>query len=37
MNILEWLIEASIPIGEYQLRWLELIGVLIGSPQRSAA
>ncbi|MFZ0159976.1 MAG: nicotinamide riboside transporter PnuC [Kineosporiaceae bacterium] len=30
MNILKWLSEASIQIGDYQLRWLELIGVMIG-------
>ena len=30
MSLLRWLYEASIGIGGYQLRWLELIGVLIG-------
>ena len=30
MDILRWLYEASIPIGSYQLHWLELIGVLFG-------
>jgi len=30
MSLLRWLFEASIQIGGYQLRWLELIGVLIG-------
>jgi len=30
MNFLSWLAEASIQVGPYQLRWLELIGVLIG-------
>jgi nicotinamide mononucleotide transporter len=29
-DILKWLYEASIPIAGYQLRWLELIGVLFG-------
>ncbi len=30
MDQLRWLYEASIPIGGYELRWLELIGVLFG-------
>ncbi|MBB2987813.1 nicotinamide riboside transporter PnuC [Terracoccus luteus] len=30
MDILRWLYEASIPIGGYELHWLELIGVLFG-------
>ncbi|MGN6751573.1 MAG: nicotinamide mononucleotide transporter family protein [Intrasporangium sp.] len=30
MDMLRWLYEASIPIGGYQLHWLELIGVLFG-------
>lgn len=30
MDLLRWLYEASIPIGGYELRWLELIGVLFG-------
>ncbi|MEO7131981.1 MAG: nicotinamide riboside transporter PnuC [Dermatophilaceae bacterium] len=30
MDLLRWLYEASIPIAGYQLRWLELIGVLFG-------
>ena len=29
-NIFQQLIDAAIPIGRYQLHWLELIGVLIG-------
>jgi nicotinamide mononucleotide transporter len=29
-NIFQQLIDAAIPIGQYQLHWLELIGVLIG-------
>lgn len=30
MEFLTWLAEAHIQLGQYQLRWLELIGVLIG-------
>lgn len=30
MSFLKWLYEASIPIGGYQLQWLELIGVVFG-------
>lgn len=30
MELLRWLYGASIPIGGYQLRWLELVGVLFG-------
>jgi nicotinamide mononucleotide transporter len=30
MDLLRWLYEASIPVGQYQLRWLELVGVLFG-------
>lgn len=30
MNFLRWLYEASIPIGQYELHWLELVGVLFG-------
>ena len=29
-NVFQQLIDAAIPIGQYQLHWLELIGVLIG-------
>jgi nicotinamide mononucleotide transporter len=30
MDVLRWLYEASIPVGGYELHWLELIGVLFG-------
>ncbi|WP_162164542.1 nicotinamide mononucleotide transporter, partial [Intrasporangium chromatireducens] len=30
MDLLRWLYEASIPIGGYELHWLELVGVLFG-------
>ncbi len=30
MDLLRWLYEASIPVGGYELHWLELIGVLFG-------
>ena len=29
-NFFQQLIDAAIPIGQYQLHWLELIGVSIG-------
>ena len=29
-NLFQQIIDAAIPIGPYQLHWLELIGVLIG-------
>ncbi|HEX5429108.1 MAG TPA: nicotinamide mononucleotide transporter, partial [Pedococcus sp.] len=29
-NLFQQLIDAAIPIGKYQLHWLELLGVLIG-------
>jgi nicotinamide mononucleotide transporter len=30
MDLLRWLYEASIPVGGYELHWLELVGVLFG-------
>jgi nicotinamide mononucleotide transporter len=30
MDVLRWLYEASIPVGGYELHWLELVGVLFG-------